>query len=371
VKGHVASKNRKDRRKGPFYIVLNGRWYSGQQLIGEPFMTKREAREAMADLLSKAHRGEMVEPSRQTLADYLEAWLRKKKAGGMRPSTWDSYSRNIRHHIIPAVGKVPLQKLSAQHLDDLYAGLRSERVLPSGRRGRPLSARTIRYVHVILHAALKDAVRKRLVVRNVADEADPPKSRDTKPKPPKAWSAEELRRFLDHVGDDPLYPAWLTLAMTGMRRGELLGLRWRDLDPKAGRVSIERAITAIGYEVVVTQPKTPRSRRSVALDPQTISALKGLPRSLDPDALLFPGVHPDEFSKAFARHVKAAGLPKLSVHGLRHTHASLALAAGVHPKVISERLGHSTISLTLDTYSHSIPSLQEEAATTIAGVIFG
>jgi integrase len=182
--------------------------------------------------------------------------------------------------------------------------------------------------------------------------------------------------------------AYVLAATTGLRRGELLGLRWRDLDLGAGRLSVTQTLVSVNYAVSFSTPKTAAGRRSVALDPATVAALRahrvavleerlslGLGAPTE-DALAFTAIdgtplHPGQFSDRFDRLVKAAGVPRIRFHDLRHTHATLALRAGVHPKVVSERLGHSTISVTLDTYSHAIPAMQEEAAAKVAALVFG
>lgn len=193
------------------------------------------------------------------------------------------------------------------------------------------------------------------------------------------WSAEELRHFLKSIQGDRLYAAFLLAATTGMRRGEVLGLRWRDVDLAAARVSIRQTLITIGYELAWSTPKTDRGRRNVALDPTTVEALRAhraqqleerllLGPSFRDDDLVFcqpdgAPIHPDSLCGLFERFAKRASLPRIRFHDLRHTHASLALTAGVHPKVVSERLGHADIALTLNTYSHAIPALQETAAT--------
>ena len=184
--------------------------------------------------------------------------------------------------------------------------------------------------------------------------------------------------------DDRLYALWHTLAMTGLRRGEALGLRWEDVDLEAGRLCVRRAHVPSGREVVVSEPKTARGRRVVALDPETVTVLKGqAARQLQEQrdagwtetGLVFTNeegqaLHPWVTSRCFRKAVKEAMLPAIRLHDLRHTHATLALQAGIHPKVVSERLGHATVSITLDTYSHAIPAMQEEAAALIAGLVF-
>jgi integrase len=161
------------------------------------------------------------------------------------------------------------------------------------------------------------------------------------------WTAAELRAFLAAVEDDRLYALWLLAASTGMRRGELLGLQWPDVDLGRARVAVRRSLVTVGHKVMVSEPKTAKGRRSVALDPATVAGLK-----------------------AWHKH-QAADLPVIRLHDHCHTHATLALAAGVHPKVVQERLGHANIAITLDTYSHAVPALEEQAARTVAALVSG
>jgi integrase len=203
----------------------------------------------------------------------------------------------------------------------------------------------------------------------------------------RTWTPDELRSFLEYVAHDPYYAAWVLAASTGMRRGEVLGLRWQDIDFDRRRLAIRQTIISIDYRVEVSEPKTARGRRSVALDSGTVTALRGhraaqnqeklkLGEAYQDMGLVFcradgGPVHPDRFTQMFDKHVKESGLPRIRLHDLRHTHATLALAAGIHPKVVSERLGHSTVAFTMDVYSHAIPSMEAEAAETIANLVRG
>jgi integrase len=343
-------------------------WHSG-------YPTKRAAEAARVEILSRLQRGEHVAPSRLTVADFLiERWL-PAKAAALAPSTHESYARNVRVHIVPGVGSVPLQSLSADLLTTFYG----ER-LRSG-----LSARTVRYMHTIVSAALKDAVRWGLLVRNVASAATPPSASAAKAPTMRTWTAEHLRAFLEHVRTDRLHAAWHVLATSGMRRGELLGLAWQAVDLDAGRIAITRTLIEGPGEPRFSEPKTKRSRRSVALDPETVAVLREHRRRQLEERLAWGPAYQDRelvfsredgspiwprtFSRAFAAHVKAAELPTIRLHDLRHTHATLALAAGVHPKVVQERLGHASVGITLDTYSHAIPAMQEDAAAKVAALI--
>ena len=292
----------------------------------------------------------------------------------IRTSTYLSYESHLRNHICPHIGHMRLDKVDGSTLNGLYATL-----LEKGRRnGSALSPSTVRRVHAALHRAFRDAVRWDLINRNPADSADPPKLRANRRVELTTWSADELARFLRHVGHDPLYPLWMLLATTGMRRGEVLGLRWCDIALDRGEAAVRQTVVSHNYKIDISEPKTARGRRVIALDEYTVQRLRSLKKQECPSSeanLLFHyrtgnPINPIDISKRFIELSREAGLPRIRLHDLRHTHATLALQAGIHPKIVSERLGHSTISFTLDVYSHAIPHLQKEAAGQIASLLF-
>ena len=236
-------------------------------------------------------------------------------------------------------------------------------MLESGRRNGKggLSVRTVRYTHTVIRKALSDAVGWNLLTRNVADAAQPPKKQKTTNA---TWSADQLRTFLSHVQEDRLFATWQLAAMTGMRRGEILGLSWADIDFDNARLSVRRSLVSSDYKIKVSEPKTERGRRTVALDPAMLRVLRDHQGRQLLERVAMAGdwgneldlvftredgspIHPQAFSEMFEKHVKDSKLPKLSLHGLRHTHATIALRAGVHPKVVSERLGHASVAFTL------------------------
>jgi len=347
------------------------------------FATQKECQAAMNKLLVAVEQHNYSAPTKASVKEYLtKEWLPAVKAT-IRPSTYNSYVQHVDCHIVPHIGTVKLQKLSGSQVNALYAKL-AETGRKNGKTG--LSPMTIHHVHACLHKACKDAVRWGHISRNPLDAADPPRKKSDGTKEMRTWTKEQVKAFLGAMQDERLCSLWHTIAMTGMRRGEAIGLRWSDVDLEGGRLSVRRALIPNGREVIVSEPKTVKGRRVIALDPGTVEVLKAqAARQLDEQkewdeawvetGLVFTlengaALDPESVSRYWRQAVKKAMLPQIRLHDLRHTHATLALQAGIHPKIVSERLGHATVSITLDTYSHAIPAMQEEAAALIAGLVF-
>ncbi len=341
-----------------------------------------DAERLVTELVKRRNDGQSNSRDKTTLGEYLtEKWLPLQQAQ-LRRSTYDSYRRNIELHVLPTLGRVPLHKLAPEDLDGLYA-----RLLTKGRRDGKggLSIKTVRLVHLVLHKALKDALRKGSVLRNVATVADPPKLSSAKRREIKVWTAEQLRAFLDQIRDNRSYAALFLAAHTGMRRGEILGLRWCDVDFEAARLSVRQALIAVAYEMQLSDVKTGAGRRTIDLDERTLSVLRRLRKTQAEEKLLVGAgyldrdlvfcrvdgerLHPDLFSQTFDRAVVKSGLPEITLHDLRHTHATLLLKAGVPVKVVSERLGHSNPAFTMSVYQHVIPGMQAEAAAVFSELI--
>ena len=353
------------------------KWHSG-------FRTKREAQAALAEMIGSVNQGTYVTRTKQSLAAFTDEWL-AAIAPTVRPATHYSYARNLRLHVLPYIGTVPMVAIDAGTLNGLYA-----RLLAEGRKdfeGGGLSPRSVRYVHTILHRVFKDAVKWGRLVRNPSDAADPPRSVASGAPETTTWTADELRRFLDGVADDRVYAAYLLLATSGMRRGEALGLRWADLDLDGGRASIRQTVIVVSHVVQMGTPKTAKGRRTVTLDAVTVSGLREHRVRQNAERLLMGSgwsdldlvfcrvdgtpLHPERFTRQFSERVRQLGLPKLRLYDLRHGWATMALTAGVHPKVVQERLGHANIGITLDTYSHVTAGLHSDAADKVAGLVFG
>jgi integrase len=330
------------------------------------------------------HAGTFVEPSKETFQEFLAGWLVAIEPT-IRPATLYSYRRNLRLHVIPRLGSVQLRRIDAGMLNGLYAALLADGKQSNGGGG--LSARSVRYIHAIVHRAFRDAVRWGRITRNPADAADPPRAAATVRPEMTTWTAEQVRAFLTYTTDHRLHSAFVVLATTGMRRGECLGLRWSDVDLTAGRASIVQTVIAVNHEIRIGSPKTARGRRTVVLDPGTVAVLRRHRQTQLAERLIMGAgftdhslvfcrpdggpLHPERFSRTFAVEAARAGLPAIRCHDLRHTWATLALSAGEHPKIVQERLGHANVSITLDVYSHVTEGLHGDAASRVAGIIFG
>ena len=315
-------------------------------------------------------------PGKVTVAAFLSRWVKGLELK-LRPSTTSWYRTHVTNHIEPMIGALRLEALRPDRIEALYAELAA--------RGR--SVNTIRAVHKTLRRALDDAMRSGLVVRNAAAVVTPPRTPHSEATE-RAWTPGQLARFLSQVVGDRLEALWRTAAMTGMRRGEVLGLRWSDLDLPAGQLRVRRALVLIDGVPTMTEPKTEASRRAIDLDPTTVGILREHrkaqleerlawgPGYAESEQLVFcredgTAYRPAYIYHQFRRLSGQLGLPPIPFHGLRHSHATALLVAGVHPRVVQERLGHSSVMVTLDVYSSVIPTMQREAADRLAALIDG
>ncbi|HET7385314.1 MAG TPA: site-specific integrase [Nocardioidaceae bacterium] len=341
------------------------------------FPTKKEAAAALRAALSLNDRGRSVKSTRRTVEDFLNEW-HKAVRPSVRSSTWVNYRDYLDAYVIPVIGRTLLQDLTPVRLNLLYGHL-----LEKGRVKRKggLAPKTVQNVHRMVHRALRDAVKWDMLPRNVAEDASPPRARRPRLV---VWTPEQLGRFVDHVSEDRFHALWLLVATTGLRRGELAGLRRDDIDLQHGRITLSTTRVVVAGHAEESDTKTASGQRWLALDPTTLEALREYVIAWDKERsllgqdtkLLFvwphgQPLHPDTITALFHKHCKAAGLPRIRLHDVRHSYATAALKAGVSPKIISERLGHSTAAFTLQIYTHVIPGMDEAAANTVADLILG
>ncbi len=338
--------------------------------------TRREAEAQLAQLLVQVQAGGGVPPTRLRAGDYLEQWLRDYAVGALAPSTLMSYTRIIHRHLIPGLGKVPLARLTAQAIQ-WYVSQASN---------RGLSSTTALYHYRVLHEALQHAVRWGVLIRNPADFVDPPRRRRLEMR---VWDEEQVRLFLAEAKrSSPHYSLYLAAVLTGMRQGELLALRWKDVNFAQAIASIQQTFYRLNGKLIFREPKTAKARRTVALSPALIEELhrhrdaqtrnRDLwgPEYEDRDLVFCQSngkpLHAHNLvERDFKRLIQRTGLPRIRFHDLRHSHATHLLRAGVHPKVVQERLGHSTPAFTLAVYSHVLPGIQEEAARIVEARLLG
>jgi integrase len=371
-----------ERSKGHFAIIIDlvdkttgkrrRKWHS---FTG----TKRQAQARCAELITDMNAGTYIVPSKATLAAYLDVWLADIKSR-ITPKTHRRYSELARKNIVPLLGETLLKDLQPAAISHAYS-----RLLESGhRKGGGLSAGTVRHCHRLLKQALAQAVRwggDWAISRNPCDAVKPPKAAPAKICVHDVAQTVEL---IEAIRGSRLFVAVLLAALCGLRRGEIAALRWGTVDLDSGSLAIVQSAEQTGTVVRYKEPKTGRGR-TVALSPMMVEELRAH-RLRQAEELLRLGIkvtdetfvcaredgkplQPDTFTQEWKRIVAKTGLPRIRFHDLRHSHATHLLASGVHPKIASERLGHSKIGITLDLYSHVLPNMQEEAVAKLDAVM--
>jgi integrase len=345
-----------------------GRDESGQRQ--QKFMTfrgtKAEADKKLRETLQQMETGGYVEAGKETVGSFMQRWLKDYAATNTAPRTSDGYRGIVKRYVDPAFGSVLLTRLTPRHVQGLYTGMLE----------RGLSPTTVLQTHRVLREALTHAVRWGLLSRNVTDAIDPPRKATREMTP---MDEEQARRFMEAVEDSEWGLPFKVLLYTGLRRSELTGLKWSNIDLERAALSVTQTVQRLkGKGLVDMDPKSPRSKRRVSLPSSAVAALRQQ-RSKQAAQRLLAGpawlghdyvfttaegrpIAPDRLSAAFQRISNSLGFKNIRLHDLRHTHATLMLKMGIHPKIVSERLGHASIGITLDTYSHVLPGLQEAAA---------
>ncbi|KAA0788656.1 site-specific integrase [Bacillus sp. BPN334] len=369
MKGHI-------RKRGNNYCIIididpdpeagkrRQKWFSG-------YKTKKEAEKDVAKKITELNEGIFVEPSKLTLKDYLVQWLEIKRMS-LERNSYVSYYNNVTHHVIPSIGMIALHKLNVMDIQKCYKS-----ALDTG-----ISNNSLIQLHRVLKTALNLAVKQNIISRNPAQFVELPKKEKS---PIQTWTEEEVKRFLLHSQDSRYHIAYLLVITTGMRLGEVLGLRWQDVDFENHTVTINQTVG--GDDKIKNTAKTSASNRTIPVPVETIEAAKKHRIQINKEKLRMGSAYQDfnlincnksgevlyrnTFRLKFYKEIKNAAVKKFKIHDLRHTHATLLLKQGVNPKIISERLGHTDISLTLRIYSHVLPNMQEEAVKNFGKSIFG
>ncbi|MEJ9256033.1 tyrosine-type recombinase/integrase [Bacillus wiedmannii] len=369
MKGHIRKRGNKyciviDIGPDPETGKRRQKWFSG-------YKTKKEAQADVAKKITELNEGTFIEPSKVTLEDYLNHWL-EIKSMSIERSTFVGYRAFINQHVIPSIGMIALHKLNVMHIQKCY-----KTAIDKG-----IANNSVLLMHRILKSALNLAVKQNIISRNPADFAEIPKKERTSIQ---TWTEEEVKKFLLHSQESRYHIGYLLAITTGMRMGEVLGLRWQDVDFEKHTVTINQ--TSGHDNKIKKTAKTNSSKRTIPVPKETIESLKKHKVLINQEKLKLGSAYQDfdlincnefgmiikkaNFRKNFIRAIHNAGVKEIKFHDLRHTHATILLKQGVNPKIISERLGHTDISMTLSVYSHVLPNMQEEAVKNFGKSIFG
>jgi integrase len=367
--GEGSISRRKDGRWEAKYTAHTVEGPKRRALYGK---TRKEAADKLAKALADRASGYTFDTENMSVGEYLDRWLNDSDRGSVRPSTYERHEQIVRLHLKPALGRVKLSKLTPAHVQGLYRDK-----LDSG-----LSPATVQKIHTVLHKALAQALKWNMIPRNATDAVKAPRPAPEEMHP---LSPEEARKLIEAVRGDTLEALYVLAVHTGMRQGELLALKWEDVNLNEGVIRIRRTLMRSGGRIALGETKTRGSRRPVHLTGAAVEALRGhLERQLEDierlgdlyrdDGLVFTTgvgtpINPSNLRRrSFAPLLERAGLPQIRFHDLRHTCATLLLSRNVHPKYVQELLGHATVAITLDTYSHMIPGMGNHTARAMEDV---
>ena len=341
--------------------------------------TKKQAQAELTRLLASRNEGTLVKPTKVTVADYLRHWLSTAAVLSISAKTAERYSQLIENQIIPHLGAYSLQKLDTEHIEAWHAALLTQ----GGQDGKPLAARTVGHAHRVLHKALANAAKHRKMLRNPASLERPPKV--TK-KEKDILKADQVQAVVTAMRGTVIYPQIVMLLSTGMRRGELMGLQWGDIDLEGRKLTIKRALEKTkAHGIRIKAPKTVYGTRQIALPDAATIVLKQHRKTqleqrmalgtgrLPDEAYVFGTIEglprdPDRLTQDWKRLTAARKLPKVTLHALTHSHASALIAAGTDPVTVSRRLGHASAAFTMATYVHEFDRGDEAAAQAIDAV---
>ena len=346
---------RRSHGEGTIYLRPDGLWVAQITLPDGKRKTKysktqKVVKEWLLAQRNALQQGLWVKDDTLTVSGFFDRFLNDTLRFKVKPKTFDSYSSLIRLHINPTLGRLRLVELRPYHLQDLY-----RQKIESG-----LSNRTVQYIHAVIHRGLEQSFKWGIISKNVADLVEAPRPER---KELTIFTVEQCRIFLEGIKDDRLYPFYALAIGCGLRLGELLPLEWQDYNFENSTVSVRRTLQRVRGKTIIGEPKSEKSRRVVAIPSFVLEVLK----DRKSEGLVFStrngtAFSPRNIQRHFANTLVKLGLPKIRFHDLRHTFATIMLSQNVHPKTVQEALGHSSIVLTLDTYSHIIPSMQKEAS---------
>lgn len=362
-----------EREDGKCVVRFSVRDASGKlRRIKRVTRNKTEAREILRQLRKQHEDGVDITSADLTVEVFLTRWLEDNVRPSVRRRTYDNYESMVRVRLVPHIGGIKLRKLNPASIQKMYTDL-SE----SG-----LSPRSVHHTHRALHKAMKHALRQGMIARNPCEAVDPPRAQGSEMK---TLSSEQVGILLSGTEGQRFHALYVLAVTSGLRMGELLGLRWSDVEFDNRRLMVRRSLQKTKDGFAFVEPKTAKSRRTVMLTDRALSALRthrqhqledrlALGPAWEDQDLVFTSeiggpMDPGNCAAIFKRALRRLELPDIRFHDLRHTCASLLLSAGTHPKVVSEMLGHSTIVLTLDTYSHVIPVMHSEAAETMERIL--
>lgn len=390
----MAKRGRRGNNEGSITQRKDGRWQGSVKIgmnpeTGAPKRayfygkTRKEVQEKIQEALGKVKEGTFAEPSKLTFGEWLDTWLNDYMKMSLRPTTWASYETQAKKHIKPALGHIKLQNLTTDHLQKLY-----NEKLEGGRADKKkggLSPRSVRYIHQVIHGALEQAVRGKKISINPANAVVLPKINK---KEIQSLDTKGTKAFLQEAKKTRHYTAYLTLLVTGIRRGELLALRWKDVDLEEGTITINRNLVRTKEGLIFQEPKTELSRRTINIKEDIIKELKTnkakqaemklkLGKAYQDNNLVFcnedgKSMDPRSFAKHFERMIERLqkkGFSRITLHGLRHTFATLSIQEGVDLRTIQETLGHYDPSFTMRTYSHVTNKMRREASSKIGNLI--